>query len=1259
METTESLPDTTDANRSKDADNYEPGSMLTQLGLSPSRLAGLPPEWRDRLLDYLAVWGPAEELARVAETLREAHGPLLHLLDYLALARFQQGRFEESLDILERRQRRSPVIAGQVMEARSLMALGHDEHALDMVEELSRSYPRNIAVLACACEIFDRQGNFESSRKLLEEYLASRSHDTAGLLQMALHAYRAKDMALADRYLQQLGAGVPAAMDSRDMRAFFTLLTDMERPESAQAIYLELERRRQAGFEELATALNPLQAIDREEDAAEVFHRLSGPASIEVDRSERRKIQLEAVRHFGYMELRAGQTEVIAGVLRGESLLTVMPTGAGKSLCYQLPALILPHTTLVISPLVALMKDQVEGLPAAARALATFINSTLSDAEMAQRLQGIADGAYKLIYAAPERLRQLSFLAALRKARIGLFVLDEAHCVSLWGHDFRPDYLFIQEARNALDNPPALAMTATAPPRVRDEIIDYIRNAPAEAEAGAHAGGAGLTGPTPSERPRVLTLDIFRHNLHLSAIRFHNEEDKLAATLKLVTELEGSGIVYVNSRHKCESVAFELRSKGVAAEAYHAGIEGRGAIQDRFMAGQTRVVVATVAFGMGIDKADIRFIIHFHPARSLAAYYQEVGRAGRDGKPSQGILFYSNNDWSNLRRWAKSGEMSVDFLERVYAAVATQLGVHVNEESAPVEWEPVGGPVDARRVQQILNVDETTVRVALSILERADLLTRGFDLPQEFTIVDKRPTAAKRTARGKSAASGAPAAKGAHSNGKAASDEAVLLDEASIAELNRLRKGLALSPGEAATFKITDLANFMHWPLEGVEPGLLEWDAAGELAVYPARRAMFINLPARAVDMRERLERILNQSIAIAQRRIDDIVGYATGETCRHGYISAHFGSPPRTKCTVCDNCTGVRPEVPVNDAPVHALPDDADVEPMILDCLVSLPRPVGKSGLARILAGSLRAPVTPDKARHHGRLKALGEAAIASYIEDLVDDNRLRLYDRQGYPVLATTLRGRSEAERWLEANPLPVQPQSDEPSADDAQADGVAPGTAGAGETGEDAGEKYTALQKAVWAWRRRTAEASGQPPYMIMSNELILRIAEARPQTLDELAELPGMGAQRMEYYGPTILDLIHLNPIQPTDESLLAAQRTEQGTARRGQAGRAEGTPPISPQLQRKLFLKLQEMRQKIAIAERLRSQEVASTQLLRSIAELAPQSLDELHAVSGFSESRLRQIDTQILTFIHSARTTGDGQNRDTSNAARDPADGTE
>ncbi len=821
-------------------------------------------------------------------------------------------------------------------------------------------------------------------------------------------------------------------------------------------------------------------------------------------------------------------------------------------------------------------------------------------------MEGVARGDYKLIYAAPERLRQRAFLHALRQAGLDLLVVDEAHCVSMWGHDFRPDYLFIHEARRELGNPPALAMTATAPPRIRDEIVEYI---------GEHDGE---NQPAP---PHVIALDIFRPNLHLSAMQFHNEDEKLAALTDYVAKTAGSGIVYVNSRSRAETIASALRRAGVSAEAYHAGLSERAPVQDRFMRNQTRVVVATIAFGMGIDKPDIRFIVHFHPSRSLDAYYQEVGRAGRDGKLSQGVLFYSNNDWANLRRWARADEYSATFLRRVYAAVAAQLGVALHEraseqpvkeetaaatdgDTSPATAEPAritapdagdaAGPVDMRRLQQVLNSDETALRVAISMLERAGLLHRGFDQPREVTIsVPKRLNRAA-------------------------------LEDRTLA---RLFKGLQLGPDQSATFALVDIARFMRWPLHATEANLLAWQSPQVYSLKFGRRVMHIDLPAEPDDLNARIDALLAQSEAVSLRRIDDMIGYATTDACRHGYISAHFGSPPRTKCTVCDNCTGVRPDIQLASRVEHLLPDDVDIEPMIIDCLLSLPKPVGRGGLARILVGSLRAPIKPEQARHHGALKALGEAGVMAYIDDLIEQNRLRQYTRQDYLVLAPTMRGRIEAETWLAEHPELAAYGEPAPTP---ETEATEP---------EEAPDRYTALQKALWQWRRRLAEQLGQPPYVVMRNELMLRIAEARPQTLEELATLPGMGAQRLEHYGAAIVDIVRLNPAQPGDDERLSAQRRELERAAVAAAA-AHSTQPVetvSPQIQKQVYMRMQELRQKLAITRRTKPFMIASNPLIKEIAQRAPATLDELDAVPGFRESGFASESTQIVTLIAAIR----------------------
>src|SRR5882724_10937909 len=318
--------------------------------------------------------------------------------------------------------------------------------------------------------------------------------------------------------------------------------------------------------------------------------------------------------HFGFDEFREGQREVIATILEGKNAVVVMPTGSGKSLCYQLPAMILGGATLVVSPLIALMKDQVDALQA--RGLpATFINSSISENEQRSRIEGLRRGEYKLLYIAPERFRSSRFVAALKSVSLSLFAVDEAHCISTWGHDFRPDYLRLKGVIQALNRtargPQTLALTATATPYVRSDIIQQL----------------GLT------KPQTFVSGFDRPNLTIDVVHTEREREKIGRIKRLAKTHEGSGIIYASTRKAVEQVAVELKEQGLRVTAYHAGMTDsmRVKAQEDFMTGRTQMIVATNAFGMGIDKPDIRFVAHYQMPGSIEAYYQEIGRAGRDG----------------------------------------------------------------------------------------------------------------------------------------------------------------------------------------------------------------------------------------------------------------------------------------------------------------------------------------------------------------------------------------------------------------------------------------------------------------------------------------------------------------------------------------------------------------------------------------------------------------------------------------------------
>jgi ATP-dependent DNA helicase RecQ len=326
-------------------------------------------------------------------------------------------------------------------------------------------------------------------------------------------------------------------------------------------------------------------------------------------------------QYFGFTSFRPLQEEIIRDALAGKDVFALLPTGGGKSLCFQLPALAREGLTVVVSPLIALMKDQVDAMQASGVA-ATFLNSSLAAGESRGRLRGLHNGEFRLLYVAPERLMISGFLEDVKRWNVKLIAVDEAHCISEWGHDFRPEYRQIAELRDHFPNVPFMALTATATERVREDIIKHLR--------------------LRDSVPYVASFN--RPNLTYRVLAKNKPYEQ---TLAFVRERpQESGIVYCQSRKAAETVAERLNADGVKAKPYHAGLDqkDRAANQELFLRDEVHVICATIAFGMGINKSNVRFVIHYDLPKNIEGYYQETGRAGRDGLPSECILLFSAGD---------------------------------------------------------------------------------------------------------------------------------------------------------------------------------------------------------------------------------------------------------------------------------------------------------------------------------------------------------------------------------------------------------------------------------------------------------------------------------------------------------------------------------------------------------------------------------------------------------------------------------------
>ena len=757
---------------------------------------------------------------------------------------------------------------------------------------------------------------------------------------------------------------------------------------------------------------------------------------------------------FSHPAFRPGQEAVVDHLLDGQSGLVVMPTGHGKSLCYQLPALALGGTTLVVSPLIALMKDQVDGLQRQG-IRATCIHSGISHEERRDRLRGLRDGWWELVYVAPERFTP-HFLRQLERVDLRLLAVDEAHCLSQWGHDFRPDYLRLGRVREALGQPTTIALTATATPRVQDDIL-------------AHLG-------LPEARRFIRGFD--RPNLQLEVIEVSSSKEKATLLAELVRG--STALVYAATRKNVERAARSLREEGVAAGMYHAGLtsQDRTAVQEAFMGGRLPVVVATNAFGMGVDKEDVRVLVHWDVPGTVEAYYQEIGRAGRDGVPSRVALLWKDSDRHTQEFFINMAHPPAAHVRQVYD---TLLACRTNPVFITREELARDLPGDAG--------GERAATSCIYLLEREGWVRRIHpkDRPGRVILRTDAPVETPSGLRGRIWA-------------LVRDRLAESADDALSVQPERLAHQLDLQRDQ--------VVNALH----GLsERGFLEWRPAERIGGVELLR-LGEPLDLDEARLRKRRSREFD--------KLDLMLDYPRS-ACRRRYLIEYFGEkPPFERCGTCDGCRAGS----TSSTEQRALSmEEETVVRKVLACVARMRGSYSPNLIAKVVTGSRDQAVRNfrfDRLSTHGILANWTAKDVTAVIQALCRAGALERHR------VTRSIKGHDRTYVEVGLAPLGIQVMKQE--AEDfrmsfPQTNALIPRRRPAVRR---PGEARVATDLMVYLKdvRRKMSAAAEVPAYVVASNRTLEDMALLRPTTKGAMLAVHGMGPVRYRRYGPTFLEAI---------------------------------------------------------------------------------------------------------------------------------------